>query len=286
MACYDVQELVFDDCAFQTIETSYVITMASSERQSSFMRELQKHRPTRRTFVVTNTGFRSCSKEPWVKHTYDDLWHANRFVFEHFLRNAGPHEKCVMILEDDVVFTPCFRENSPKVDMFMQKSLYADGYNLGCIPVFANPVAQENDHHHLRIAACAHAMIYTRDACLKMLQNCNGSDCSVGLHDVFIHIKLKIYTFRQPLAIQLYDVDTENMQSWTRVGKFVFGILRRHSERTGSNMFVVSHKQIRFGGFGGLLIIFVFFFLVLIAVTVAVALAHKHTSRTVALGVH
>ena len=264
MACYDVQELLFDDCAFQTIETSYVITMALSERQSSFMRELQKHRPTRRTFVVTNTGFKSCSKEQWVKHTYDDLWHVNRFVFEHFQQIAGPHEKCVMILEDDVVFMPCFRENSPKVDMFMRKSLYADGYNLGCVPVFVNPVAQENYHHHLRIAACAHAMIYTRDACSKMLQNCNRGNCSVGLHDGFIHPKLKIYTFRQPLATQPFDVDTENMKEWIWGGKYTIRALQWYGECTDSNMFVVCHNQIRYGGLGGIGVILVVCILVLI----------------------
>lgn len=281
MGAYTFQDLYFEDPAFRHIEVSFVITMENAhERRKLLMKELRKHRPTRVVRLLFNPGYLQGRKEPWVKRPYDDLWHANRHIFRQVFLSEHPilQGDMFMVLEDDVVFTDDFRKHAGDVESFMLSNSKVHAYNLGCIPL---SVAKEDrpsgrrQHIKLKEAGCAHALVYRRSSIVTLLSMCNGNeDFSVGMHDLAVHGALTTYTHVSPLAVQTFDVDTENMDHWPPFAVVGMKVFKRAAAWGNSNIFQAAHESMRVGGIKGMCTLAMYVSVAVAAVCISVTLSY------------
>ena len=228
---YLKEELRFADPAFRSIPCTVVLTMLGSSRRKSYLRQLFKHRPTSRVIVLHNRGFKTGLK-PGVYSCAADLWHAN--VRASRIGAKGP----LLILEDDVRFLPSFRAQAREIEKFLLQMQGPCAYNLGCCPYVSLPWKG-----HIRVlqGGDCHAMLYNREA-LSLFQNMTIR----WLHDLEIYRRMKVYTGRQPHAIQK-KVDTENSDDWNVLGLPML-LVRVLGANSDVRYYTNAHVAGRYGG--------------------------------------
>lgn len=205
MGCYRLEELRFENPTLRSVPVSYLITMETSRRRASYLAQLREFRPTARVVVVHNAGYKACRK-PNVRTPAQDIWHANR----HIARISAPHP-LVLVLEDDVRFTPEFRRRASDIDDFLrdrdEDAVFA--YNLGLQAFASVPISR----HHLRVATggFAHAVVYSRGALDRVFPSIRLP--SWGLHDILLSTVLRTYAPRRACAVQPYE-RTDNASRW------------------------------------------------------------------------
>lgn len=200
---YCVKELQFENPTFTSIPVSYLITMVDSNRKEAFLRQLFEFRPTRKVVVVFNRGFKRCFK-PGVTTPAQDIWHANQFVAAH----SGGAE-FVLVLEDDVEFTPRFRVNAPRIERFLSSFKGKPVmYSLGAQAFLS--YCSHADHVRVLAGGFAHAVIYSRPA----LNRFRGIQIPRwGLHDMYLYSFLESYACKSACAVQKFE-RTDNSQNW------------------------------------------------------------------------
>ena len=216
LAAYRTERLHFDDPALREVSTTYLITLEGSARRAAYMRQLALHRPTRRVVVVHNPGYKD-GRKPGVTCAAHDLWHANQFV----ARRAWA-EDFVLVLEDDVLFTPHFRRHAPSIDRFLAAHRGAElAYSLGIQPFFAYP---HGDQLRVLLGGATQAVIYSNPTLryfpfltLPRLPRLGSGASSLVPHDLLVYAAFPTWAPREVCAYQPCD-PTANMAEWDQFG--------------------------------------------------------------------
>lgn len=262
MDAYSFETLRFDNPTLRSVTTSYLITMVGSKRRESYMRQLETHRPTGKVVVVHNKGYRRCRKKG-VRSAAQDLWHANQTIAS--LCEAREGGEAVLILEDDVEFTPHFSEMASEIDRFMKENEHAEiAYALGVQGFFSVPI----DTSHVRILSggFTHAVIYSSPALSRFKET---GIPTWGLHDIVIFSKLYTYAPRFVCAVQAYE-RTENAAVWDAL--CIHHTLFEACDRSPVKHFSLLHQFNWMGGTG---------VIVLILVGLVVALPRTYMDRAI-----
>lgn len=200
--CYRYEKLTFPDPAFNSISTSYLITMDGSPRREHYMNQLLTFQPTRKTYVVHNKGFKHCRKQH-VSKTFQDLWHANLDIF---LAAADNHEP-ILVLEDDVEFTHYFSQpHIERIERVVRERNTA--YSLGTHAFLAIPGIR---HSRMILSGCTHAIIYSQKSRQQLL-SAASTLFSKFSHDILIPWHTPLLSYKHPLAVQKH-VKTENRKT-------------------------------------------------------------------------
>lgn len=250
--CYRQEVLTFSDPLFTDIKTSFLLTMEGSPRRAQYMRELARHRPTQTVVVLHNAGYRACAKPGWVETTAADLWHANLTAHEIFRRQYRTHRhESVLVLEDDVEFTPHLRAFAPVLEAFLARNK-VHVYSLGSLPLLSAPVILVPSHSlkarnfaavtvdHLRIyaAGTSHAYVYTASGMRVAKRLLNRT----GLHDLDASHQLRFYTCARPCATQRFTA-TANSAVWN-----LWGVPLRYLRFFGAHVYPYHHFLGLLGG--------------------------------------
>jgi hypothetical protein len=267
--CYRHEELRFDSPVFRGFCHTYLITMVGSTRRPSYMRELRSG-PTAEVHVVHNKGYEACDKPAWVRQSSDDLWAANLHIFADFLNRS--RDPWVLVLEDDVQFTSYLKTKAHEVERFLAHRS-PDAYCLGTLALVVG--VRNGGHYPLRRAGTAHAVIYSAEACRRMLRDMRRS---VGLHDQAVIQKFSVWAHRYPLAIQPFDETTVNMSQWPRGSGAALRALENMVPR-GTTVFHASHACQPVGGLIPMVVIAIILGLGVIATIIAVPLTVQRRRR-------
>jgi hypothetical protein len=198
---------LFDKC----VDGCFLLTMPNSSRKSQYMNQLATHVPCSRVVVRTNLGYKACVKLDTVNSPATDLTHALASVFVTALASGMNR---VMVLEDDVQFTPEIKQGSADVVEFLNgKGKDAcHVYNLGPNASFGNPFAATNGLHIkiLRLSG-THACIYNADYMSKFIYySSRGEVKHCDDHPIMKHAT---YMYKTTLAAQIFE-STENKADW------------------------------------------------------------------------
>lgn len=202
-----VEVLHFKNPLLKEVPVSYVITMFGSKRRRRLEHELGVHRPTATVVIVSFTGL-AC-RRPGITTVAQDILENNCTI----ARMSQPND-LVLILEDDVQFTPAFTVSAPSIDRFVKEHRRETmAYNLGPMPLLTMPSFK--DHTRLLLGGFSQAVIYSR----------GGLDALCRLrplptwcyHDIMSSMQIKTYTSTEVCAIQPYEVTTNSM-SWDQLG--------------------------------------------------------------------
>ena len=71
---------------------------------------------------------------------------------------------------------------------------------------------------------------------------------TISVHDIKVHQTLTSYTHAYPLAIQNFDVNTENMEHWPPFTVMGMRIFKRLTQWGNSNIFQEAHASMKVGG--------------------------------------
>jgi hypothetical protein len=234
MSCYSYETIVFEGGIFDTfVDASYVLTLDNSTRRAQFIKEISNLKPTKKTYVQTNSGYKKCSKQG-VKRPYEDLCHAFKQAASHALTHGF---KNVLIFEDDVQFTEYFLTNKEKlsfeIKLFFESHKGRLAYALGMLPTFSWYV---NKNTRRGLGAGSHAIIYDHVLLREM------RDLPLQDVDRWLNLSCPKYFHCRLLAYQLCPL-TENMASWG-VGmnvfdKLVSSCLKMYIRLTG----LATHEQ-------------------------------------------
>lgn len=245
MECYVFEKIEFEDTLFTSFTDTYLITMEGSVRKQEYMYQLKKWRPTKNVYIVHNKGFRNCKKNN-VQNSAQDLWHANKTIFQHTHNIETP----ILILEDDVEFTQNIFDYAAEIENFITEN-NIEVYNLGCTSLINSILPLQKKHHRVYVMAASHAMIYSQRARHK-LENVNFSK----VHDTEVSLYLKVYTFHKCCAIQSFP-KTQNFKSWPLIGRMYMNIWQTCSNvsEDGTAFFNFHYSLLRFGGIIPIIII-------------------------------
>ena len=146
------------------------------------MTQLHKFRPTQKVCILHNEGYKVCRKKG-VKSPAQDLWHANQYIAR---KTKGM--KYVLIMEDDVNFTPYFCDHAHDIDVFLHLKHFSDpfAYNLGILGFVTYPL--DRLHLQVGVGAFAQAVIYSRSA-LDRFETIKVP--TWGVHDLLVFSRSK-----------------------------------------------------------------------------------------------
>ena len=118
--CYNEEVIYYKNPSFQSIEHTFLITMQTSTRRTSYLKQLDANTPTKKVTILHNSGYQKCSKPRWVNNTMNDLWSVNREIFHKISYEAlYTKAKYILVLEDDVQFTPDFKKHVGEIEDFL-----------------------------------------------------------------------------------------------------------------------------------------------------------------------
>jgi hypothetical protein len=211
--------------------------------------------------VQTNRGYRRCAKPAWVTSPALDLWHANLHALRrHRDRQAagdgdGTAPGPLLVLEDDVEFTPELRRRAADIeDFIMQPKNRVEAYNLGCIPLVALPPwaswrrgrgpGRGRDHIRCLWAGAAHAVIYSAAAQERIRRT-----RPFYMHDLQLSASLRLFVPRVPCAVQKMTPDTESAKRWCGSNPLIRAYLRAfNADADGSAFYNAHHRSVALGG--------------------------------------
>ena len=199
---YQVETIVYDDPVFTQIQHTFLITTNGSKE--SYREVLDETRPTKYVHIVHNEGYKSGKKDAWVKTSFQDLWHANLFIFS----LTKDIDEPILVLEDDVKFYPRFQKKAHEVERFILSQPLLHMYTFGSIGFETS--RKINGHLRLRNWTCTHAVVFTKQ-CRTYLQTTYAT--IEKNHDSLItnDLNLVTYTSVKPLAYQKHYL-TKNVR--------------------------------------------------------------------------
>ena len=221
MHCYTTETIHFKNPTLKCVPVSYLITMCTSKRRKSYIRQLEVYKPTAIVHIVHNRGYSVCSKTG-VSTPAQDLWHANKYIASH-----SGDTTSVLIMEDDILFTDNFLKYSRLIDKFIiGKGGTPFAYSLGMIGLLTYPV--DKDHICVLSGGFAHGVVYSRQA-LNTFSSITIP--TWGVHDLIVYTKLTTYCLKRPCAVQKYE-RTENAKNWDCLHMFeIVDALCKHDPR-------------------------------------------------------
>ena len=252
--CYNEEVIYYKNPSFQSIEHTFLITMQTSTRRTSYLKQLDANTPTKKVTILHNSGYQKCSKPRWVNNTMNDLWSVNREILHKISYDTlYTKAKYILVLEDDVQFTPDFKKHVGEIEDFLYNKPTVELYSLGCVPILTFPSL--SSHIAVYFASGAHAVLYSRNACKRMYQMCSGVDCMLSIpHDIFIHKKLTSYMYYKSLAYQSHQNNTDNMSNWPILGVYFIKV----SNIFFSHPYIFSQYSSNIGGILPLIVLFLF----------------------------
>ena len=155
--CYNKQIISFDEGILdEVIDAIYIITMKNSMgRHQKVFKQLYKYKLSKTNIIIFNQGFKECKKElcnyrkkkcKEVKVSYEDLTHANQFIFQDSLTNNYSN---ILVLEDDFIFSDKLYqkdiiEDLKNIAKIYEKKKQSLVLRLGCIPILSFPSNYES----------------------------------------------------------------------------------------------------------------------------------------------
>lgn len=200
MEGYRVENIVYDDPALTQIQHTFLITTVGSKE--SYREVLDDTRPTKYIHIVYNEGYKSGKKDAWVRTTFQDLWHANLFIFS----LAKDMDEPILVLEDDVKFYPRFRNKAHEVERFILSQPDIRMYTFGSMAYATS--RKINGHLRLWHWTGTHAVVFTKQ-CRTYLQTTYSTVTINHASLITNDSKLPTYTSVQPMAYQKHFL-TEN----------------------------------------------------------------------------
>ena len=211
--CYYLKELNYPEGFLdESVDATFIITMENYvERHKNIAHQLRKFHPTRKIIIVYNKGFKTCkkySRDERVDTPYEDLAHANMFIFQ----NAKSYNN-ILVLEDDFIFCDEILRNHvhDSINNYILKKR-PNLYLLGCEPFLATFIGT---HMRVFFFGGTHAVVYSRQARLKLLDLYKKSHENQTIKDMdwLTNYITNIYTYYKPLCVQPKG-ETENKQYW------------------------------------------------------------------------
>ncbi len=210
--CYEFRKLNTGAGIFENVvDACVVITCCESNnyhREHSVYEKLKKHNIHSNTYILYNKGFKTCNKEPNVKHSAQDITHAVYTIFNKFIESDR-----LLVLEDDFEINEKYFSNKHinNIKKFIDKK-YFDIYSLGSFSLFFNPLSM---HHRCYDMYVAQANIYSKMYIKKFIDYFKNETTDFAVDywynsnpDNFLN-----YRYFLPLVCQKFP-KTENMSNW------------------------------------------------------------------------
>lgn len=239
------------------INKCYLITMHNSKRRSQYLQQLEKVPLMNEIDILVNSGYKTGLKPDWVTSSIYDIFHANLQIFYMEKNNPG----YVIVLEDDVEFSPDFKQHIGEIEKFIHKKR-PDIYYFGTTCILTIPSIGK--HKKIKISGATHCIALSQETRNKILSEefvKKFINQKVFTHDIYVSLKFKKqYTYHKPIAAQKH-VMTENMKEWDYKGIVEKATLLMKTDKDAFFLYRTLHISSMFGGIGT--VIFIAFILVL-----------------------
>ena len=205
MDCYSYKVINTSETPIlKNVDVVLILTMEGSNRfnEDPFLLNLAK-----KTLIQYNKGFRNCNKPPTIISSKQDLVHAYYTAFEYLKEYNN-----VIIFEDDALVINKNILIYEKIDNFITTT----NFNIFTFGSFG-PLSKYNEDF-LKMDSCyfgaAQAIIYSREARSKLIEDISSSNFNKGLIDnSYIGTLTNKFTYKYPLIVQLFP-KTENQNTW------------------------------------------------------------------------
>mgnify|MGYP006879004594 CR=1 FL=1 len=245
MAAYRLEHRTYATPKLPFLPVSYIITMEGSDRRERYLRELERQPLTKHVVVVHNKGFRRCPKVG-VSSSVDDLWDANRFVFDHCADVEAP----IIVLEDDATLDVLTDEDVAQLHRLTHSDF--ETVFLGAWPWLSR---RSGAVLRLHLAGMAHCVMYSHAAREflrhKTLPRALGYTVP---HDLYVSFSTYACTLRTPVAFQPHE-HTANAQTWDPTGALRTYFAAWNAAKRPQHMTRFHHRLGVFGGSLPLLIL-------------------------------
>lgn len=233
MSGYEFEEINYDSGFLdKSVDATYVIHLIGNGRLESVQQQINEKNPSKTTYILYNSGYKSGLKSDYIKTPAQDLVDAFIIIFKHSKDN---NYKNILILEDDFVFSKNIESHTNIINEFIKtKNDERFIYLMGCVPVNS---AKYDENHRKRINSIGtHGIIYSDKFITKTLEKRlkNISDW-----DLFTNKEKNAYMYKNALIYQPFPV-TENSKMWGKtsggdIGKFYGSMVHFYLNKTIEN---------------------------------------------------
>lgn len=216
----------------KSVDAAYIIHLSGNGRLESVKRQINAKHPSKTTYILHNSGYKSGLKPDYIKTSSLDLVDAFITIFKHSQENNYNN---ILILEDDFVFSDDIESHINNVDEFIKsKNNERFIYLLGCVPGI---VSKYDDNHMKRINSIGcHGIIYSNKFITKTLRR---QIRDISDWDFFTNKEKKSYMYKKALVYQPFPV-TENSKGWGKntggdIGNFYGSIIHFYLNKSIEN---------------------------------------------------